>query len=196
MAHRIAELLEREQIAETVENRETVRQECADLILRLWHQRREWPDKSPLASTLARLKGIQPKPEYERQNKVPETWLEILPALDEINTEEEYLCWQAAIMELDPSELAEEIAQAEKYGENLDQEEQDLVTVLLALKKQREEQADLSRLGKEELTRHFAERLKSVARKRANLFGKVFSAPLVDDETNDSDAVVTVIDIG
>ena len=49
MAHRIAELMERAEQAQTDEDREAARRDCTNVIIRLWEHRGKFPFKPPLA---------------------------------------------------------------------------------------------------------------------------------------------------
>jgi chorismate-pyruvate lyase len=49
MAHRVAELIERAEHTQAETDKEAAKNECTDLILKLWERRYNWPHGQPLA---------------------------------------------------------------------------------------------------------------------------------------------------
>lgn len=135
MAHRFAELAERAENAESDEQRENLRRECADLVFRLWDRRSRETYRQPLTGIAAFLKNIREKdpasinPLWRYQTRVTaDNWIEMLPHLTDIGDREWRVCYYAALADLD---LA---AESELLAENADalpDEERELIVNLI-----------------------------------------------------------------
>lgn len=180
MAHRIAELMERSEGTADDSVREQARRECADLILRLWSQRREWPDAAPLSEILRVLGMAAPQEHRVRflPEKPPSNWFDALVRLEKLQDEEARTCWEAAILQIDQQQLSDELARAEPFAEDLNNEEREIYDLLLYLRDHIAEQVELLTLTLEQQTKHFAERLAKIHQRRATLFAEVSSSPI------------------
>lgn len=140
MAHRVAELMERAEQAQTDADRETARRECADLILRLWERRSYWPQGRPLAEVSEFLKkftdGLASFP-YNRAKTQPKepTWINILPHLIRLNKREEIIYRDAALADLSLEKEREWLAE---HREDMSDEECEVIERLLALRERLE----------------------------------------------------------
>src|SRR5436853_6772889 len=62
MSHRISELMERAEQADTEAGKEEAKRECAELILKVGGRRKHWPKGQPLGDLSRFLNSISPAP--------------------------------------------------------------------------------------------------------------------------------------
>ena len=114
MAHRLAELMQRAEHARTKAARDNAGQDCESLILRLWERRSSWPEGWPppsAATALERLASAEQGPDefgFTRHRAVDNgdrTWLGTLPLIADINRSELDTWRDAALLEMDDSEI-------------------------------------------------------------------------------------------
>ncbi len=74
MAHRIAELMERAEQAETEAEQEAAKRECTNVIIKLWEHRTKFPFKPPLADIAKFLKNLisNPPPSHWEKPEPPD----------------------------------------------------------------------------------------------------------------------------
>ena len=137
MAHRIAELMERAEAAESAGEREAAREACSDLVLRLWARRGQWPYGSPLGRVARALSALVSAPNaregegYERDRpESAEGWLGILEAIDRLGNEEFEVVRSAGIAGLD---VEAEKAWAERHADQMGDEEREVLGRILEL---------------------------------------------------------------
>lgn len=133
IAHRIAQLMQKADEAKNDEDREKARNQCADLILRVWSRRSGWPYGQPmerLAPILEKL-ATEPNP-YDRRSGEPEerSWTGVLPLLDEIHKKERRVHRDAALAEYP---LDESKAWLAKHGDEMSDEEADTLKYMVQM---------------------------------------------------------------
>jgi hypothetical protein len=99
MAHRVAELIDRAEHSETAEERDTAKQECTDVIMRLWKHRAARSRGRPLAETADFLEKLTATAQelYNPPAKEGDTWIDILSYLRYLQKREEEICLAAAL---------------------------------------------------------------------------------------------------
>lgn len=133
MAHRIAQLMQRADEARNDEEREETQSECADLILRVWSRRSVWPHGQPLAEVASAFEKLAAEPNpYGRPPGEPQerSWAGVFPLLDEIHKKERWVHRDAALAEYP---LAESKSWLEEHGDEMSQEEADVLGHLVKL---------------------------------------------------------------
>ncbi len=133
MAHRVAELIERAEQATSDTDRELVRRECADLIIRLWEHRAERSRARPLAAIRGFLEEFtRERTPYRRT--LPEegehTWLSVLPYIAELAEREYRICRDAAISGVS---IEEERVWLEDYNDDLSEDERRVTEIIIEL---------------------------------------------------------------
>lgn len=138
MAHRIAELIERADQAETDEGKESARRECSDLIIRLWERRTHWPYGQPLAEMAEFLKNLTTnESSYFQQYGQTEphvdnrSWIGILPQLIRLGDREIRVCRDAALADIN---IEEERAWLIEHPDELSTEEREIIEQLQKLR--------------------------------------------------------------
>lgn len=132
MSHRIAELMEQAERANTVAKRETAKRECTDLILRVWERRKYWLRGQPLGDLTAFLKCIVPESySYRREDNTPTepSWINVLPRLRTLNAREDQIVFDAAIADLDLEQDRKWLAE---HSDELSEEERQTITLLIS----------------------------------------------------------------
>jgi hypothetical protein len=102
MAHYIAELIERSEAA-LEEERESLKCECADTILRLWEHRNIVPLRSPLSTVAEKLELLtaeQPRCYLGRERQIDD-WSRLIHDLQDLHQRELRICMQGWILGLD-----------------------------------------------------------------------------------------------
>lgn len=136
MAHRIAELMERAEQAETEAEREAAKRECTDVIIRLWEHRAKFPFKPPLADIAKFLKNLtsDPSPSHWEKPEPPDgTWNSILPHLEKLQEREYRICHNMAVAE---TSLEEEREWLEEHPQEMSDDECEIIKYLLKLREQ------------------------------------------------------------
>jgi hypothetical protein len=137
MAHRVAELMDLAEHARTKSAREDAARECESLILRLWERRTSWPNGWPpptAAAALERLSSAEEGPGefgFYRQRVVDKgerTWLDTLPLIADLHRKELDAWRDAALINLDISEMSEWL---EKHREDLSDHDRDALEQLV-----------------------------------------------------------------
>lgn len=131
MAHRIAELMERAEQAETEAEREAAKREYTNVIIRLWEHRSKFPFKPPLADIAKFLRNLTsdlPPSHWEKPEPPDGTWNSILPHLEKLQEREYSICRNAAIAEIS---LEQEREWLEEHREEMSDDECDIIKYLL-----------------------------------------------------------------
>lgn len=126
MAHRVAELMQRAEQAEDEADRESVKQECSELILKIWERRSHLPYGRPLAEVAEFLKKFttDPPPAYLNKTEPSErTWVGILPILEALQEREDRVCRDAALADIPKEELEKEREWFTEHPEDISSEE-------------------------------------------------------------------------
>lgn len=131
MAHRVAQLLERAENAESAEDREASCRECTDLVLRLWAMRLDWPDGGPFVHIMPALQRIAEAfdaPKYSWHVQHPkDSWSETLFSLDNIARRESRICVCALAAEFSIEAAHEARQWLEQHGEDFPEEERQIL---------------------------------------------------------------------
>lgn len=135
MAHRVAELMQQAEQAETLAEHESAKQECSELILRIWKRRASLPYGRPLAEVAEFLRKFSSPPRFDRQITEPEekTWDSILPMLEALQEREDNVCRDAAIADLSAEAIEKERGWLKEHPEDLSQEESDTIEWLVKM---------------------------------------------------------------
>ncbi len=136
MAHRIAELMERAEQAETEAEQEAAKNECTDVIIRLWEHRAKFPFKPPLADIAKFLKNLtsDPSPSHWEKPEPPNgTWDSILPHLKKLQEREYKICHDVAIAETSLEEVSKWL---EEDRQEMSDDECQISEYLLKLREQ------------------------------------------------------------
>jgi hypothetical protein len=142
MSHRIAELMERAENTVDAVEREAIRRQCSDLIIRLWERRAHWPYGQPLAGVAELLKRlVSDERSYPGQDRReididPRSWIGVLPLLRKLQDREEEICFNAAIAEVD---LKAERDWLTQHGTELSEEERKITEKLISLRERLEQ---------------------------------------------------------
>lgn len=125
MAHRLAELLDAAETGRTRAQREAAAEQAADLILRLWQQRREWPRGWPpgeWSTLLERLQELEATPTWQRRFSSPSNvqpdWASALTEFDRIETAERHIVISAALVSMDAKDIEDWATASVKAGEH------------------------------------------------------------------------------
>jgi predicted Zn-dependent protease with MMP-like domain len=111
MAHRVAELMQRAEQAETQADCEIAQKECSELILKIWDRRSTLLDNRPLAEIadfLETFTGDSPTTYHTKTESDEKTWLSILPILNALQEREDKVCRDAAIADIPRAILEQE----------------------------------------------------------------------------------------
>lgn len=101
MAHRAAELLHRARAAKSVQQRERVHEQIADLVLRIWRERSHWPQGWPPENAVTLMSGLgQGSGHPSRRESRQSPWLEALTKLDELHSREKNVLLDLAFADL------------------------------------------------------------------------------------------------
>lgn len=143
MSHRIAELMERAESTVDAVEREAIRRQCSDLIIRLWERRTHWPYGQPLAGVAELLKSLvidetsyPGRHRHRETDSDPRSWVGILPLLRKLQDREEEICFNAAIAEVDLKAEREWLTQ---HGTELSEEEREITERLISLRERLEQ---------------------------------------------------------
>jgi hypothetical protein len=125
MAHRIAELQQRAANAVSGGERVAARRECADLILRVWTIRRDWPSRSPFSAFLPLLEPLvtDTNSYHWQRNEVRSPWVKAAHELEDISTQEWRLCLDAMLLDTPRREIENELRRCEDFYEEVDEDE-------------------------------------------------------------------------
>lgn len=177
MAHRIAELIERQDTVPDEVAREAARRECADLILRLWSRREDWPARAPLSNIKSLFQKRVDAYTHSRTGEVgpADSWWDALDALDSIHGEESSVIFTGAVLDLDVQEVEEDIRSAEAFGENLSEEEAEDVAFLKRLLVLRSGLKTLAEGSEAERLHYLSDRLNDLNTKRGRLLRTLLS---------------------
>jgi hypothetical protein len=111
MAHRVAELMQKAEQSEAEAEQEVAKQECSELILKIWERRSHLPYGRPLAEVAEFLKKFtgDPPPAYLTKTEPSEkTWVSILSMLKALQEREDRVCRDAAIADIPKETLEKE----------------------------------------------------------------------------------------
>jgi hypothetical protein len=143
MSHRIAELMERAESTVDAVEREAIRRQCSDLIIRLWERRAHWPYGQPLAGVAELLKSlVSDETSYPRQHRHREidvdsrSWIGVLPLIRKLQDREEDICRNVAIADVDLEAHREWLTQ---HGTELSEEEREITERLITLRERLEQ---------------------------------------------------------
>jgi hypothetical protein len=199
MAHRVAELMQRAEQAETLAERESAKQECSELILRIWERRASLPYGRPLAEVAEFLKKFTSnRPRFDRQRTEPEekTWNSILSILEALQVREDNVCRDAAIADLSVEAIEKERGWLKEHPEDLSQEESDTIEWLVerydrlsgdSYRLDRIPAANFANLPAQERTKLVHEALSKIETERRDL--------LMSIESHDEDSLSIDLDV-
>jgi len=131
MAHYVAELIERSDTAPEGE-RESLRRECADTVLRLWAHRNLSPMRNPLsevADELVKLTAEHPRYFLGRERQIDD-WSRLIHDLQDMHQRELRVCMQGWILGLD---LERDREYLNDYPDALNEDEHRTIRVLVEL---------------------------------------------------------------
>ena len=189
MSHRIAELMEKADKAESKVEREARREKCTDLILRLWERRKHWPYGSPLARVNEALSAIAGEPEFGDPSEPDQPdpsgrWEKVLQEVDRLQRKETSVLLFAIVANM---ELVFGEEWDEDYGGLMDERERETVDTLIALRNEASgenfelgfiEAPHFSKLPDEERAKLVRSSLRDIAERRAELLQNI------DEDTN------------
>ncbi len=147
MSHRIAELIERAESADTEEEKETAKQECTELILKVWKRRKYWPNGQPLGELSRFLHSVAPEPYSARNDEAVEekSWVSALSVIRKLHKYEDQIVLDSAIADLD---LTDDKEWVEQHPDEITDEEHRTISWLI--KRQEELRGQYYKLGREE----------------------------------------------
>lgn len=135
MAHRIAELMQAADEAETDDERESARSKCTDLILRLWERRKHWPYGDPLQRVSETLSAIVGEPSFGEPSEPNQPspsgkWDLVFQDMQELQRQENLVLLHAmsAGMRLEPGKQW-----LEDHGNLMSGKERDLLALFISL---------------------------------------------------------------
>lgn len=135
MAHRIAELMQAADDAETEEERESAQSKCTDLILRLWERRKHWPYGDPLQRVSETISAIVGEPNFNEPSEPNQPspsgkWESVFQEVQEHQRQEILVLLYAmsASMKLEPSK-----DWLEDHGGLMAPKEKDLLDLFISL---------------------------------------------------------------
>jgi hypothetical protein len=101
MSHRIAELIAAGE--HEGPNREQIKRECTDLILRVWEHRSHWPKGWPPPAAAELLQALDDSHPATRRRRIPKmtSWLDGLSKLRKLHDREDSVWRKASIASLD-----------------------------------------------------------------------------------------------
>jgi hypothetical protein len=189
MAHRVAELMDLAENAPSEEERKTARNECSDLILKLWEKRMEWPHAGPLKWVLPALRKLTREPPTSHgwgwnEPKLDGSWAGLLPRMKQLQAHESTICLFACFADI-PKEATDNARQwLDEMVQELSEEERDTLQLLVDWSDSvhaedfaldGEKISNFGSLPPEERTKHIQAALKRVANDRAELVQKATS---------------------
>ena len=130
MAHRVAELMQQAEQAETLAEQQSAKQECSELILRIWERRAFLPYGRPLAEVAEFLRNFTSSPprfDRRRTESEEKTWDNILPILEALQVREDDVCRDAAIADLSAAAIEKQREWLTKHLEDLSPEESQVI---------------------------------------------------------------------
>jgi hypothetical protein len=199
MAHRVAELMQQAEQAETPAERESAKQECSELILRIWERREFLPYGQPLAEVAEFLKKFTSnRPRFDRQRTEPEeqTWDGILQILEALQEREDDVCRDAAIADLSAETIEKQREWLAEHLEDLSSEESQVIEWLCqqhdrlsgdSYRLDRIPAANFANLPAQERTKLAHEALSKIETERREL--------LMSIESHDEDNLSTDLDV-
>jgi hypothetical protein len=199
MAHRVAELMQQAEQSETLAEQESAKQECSELILRIWERRASLPYGRPLAEVAEFLrKFTSNRPRFNRQRTEPDakTWDSVLPILEALQVREDNVCRDAAIADLSAEAIEKERGWLKEHPEDLSQEESDTIEWLVgrydrlsgdSYKLDLIPAANFTSLPAQERTKLVHEALSTIETERRDL--------LMSIESHDEDSLSTDLDV-
>jgi hypothetical protein len=134
MAHRVSELMQIAEQSEILADRELAKQECSELILKIWERRTSLPYGQPLAKVADFLRKFTSSPprSARRTNKLEEkTWNGILLTLEALQEREDNICRSAAIADLPEKAIEQEREWLTENPDDLSSEESDTIEWLV-----------------------------------------------------------------
>lgn len=127
MSHRVAELMHE---AENLEgkNREAAKRECADLIMRLWERRIDWPYGAPLTYILPALRRIVSEPDsasswHQNAKKPDGTWSGLGSEIERLAERERQVLCAARFADISKEAVLYTKNWLEEFGNDLSNEE-------------------------------------------------------------------------
>lgn len=101
MAHRVAELIDRENKAGTPKAKNKAAADAADLVLRLWAHRSNWPKGWPPESAAKVLAALEPQPYKTEGSPSGSPWIDSLRRVADLQTKEWRLWTDFGLLDLD-----------------------------------------------------------------------------------------------
>lgn len=135
MAYRIAELMDKIEKTVSETERENIKQECTDLILKVWEKRTGWTTSRPLGKTVNKLRELIERPRFPSANDLSPnsiTWIELPDYLKALQEEQWAICSEVWIATLD---LQKEEEWLNKFPEETSTDEGLLIVNLLNRRK-------------------------------------------------------------
>jgi hypothetical protein len=132
MAHRVAELIDRGNKAGTPKAKNKVAAEAADLVLRLWAHRSNWPKGWPPESAAKVLAALEPQPYRTDGPPSGSPWIDSLRRLADLQAKEWRLWTDFGLLDLDLG--AEQRALSDESG-NLRDDEREVLAQLVRRRK-------------------------------------------------------------
>ncbi len=120
MAHRVAGLIDRANKASTAKARSKAAAEAADLVLRLWAHRSNWPKGWPPQSAAKVLAALDSQPYPAEGPPSGSSWLDSFHRLADLQTSERHLWVDFGLLDLELE--AEERALSDESGDLRDDE--------------------------------------------------------------------------
>jgi hypothetical protein len=199
MAHRVAELMQKAEQAETLAEQESAKQECSELILRIWQRRAVLPYGRPLAEVaefLRKFTSSPPRFDRQRTELEEQTWNSILSILETLQIREDNVCRDAAIADLSVDTIEKEREWLKEHPEDLSPEESDTIELLEkwydrlsgdSYSLDRIPAANFASLPAQERTKLVHEALSKIETERKDL--------LMSIESHDEDSLSTDLDV-
>jgi hypothetical protein len=128
MAHRVAELIDRANKAATPKARNTAAADAADLVLRLWAHRSNWPKGWPPPSAAKVLGALDPQPYAADGSLSGSPWVDSLHRLADLHTREQHLWIDFGLLDL---ELEAEQRALSDEGADLREDEREVLERLV-----------------------------------------------------------------
>ena len=199
MAYRIAELIDKvEKIeSESKSELETTKQECTDLILKVWEKHNSWSKGQPLGQIITSLQELTEEKSFRfYEDSIPSsiTWLQLLDYLKILQEEESCVCLEAYITTLN---LDKEQKWLNNFPEELTTDEGSIIAKLLDRRKSMNKEdytlgskkvSKFGLLSYEKRTKLVIDHLQEIADKRQKLFAAVAKTTLTQEtlDTNES----------
>jgi hypothetical protein len=182
MAHRIAELIEQADQAYTPQERETARQECTELIIRLWERRWQRSNGRPFSEIISDLEQLTAPPPSQYGAEVSpseNTWIGAMSRLEQLAHRERRICYDAAVAGLDIDSEREWLIE---HKDDLSEEEQKGLRLLVDDYERLKGEyytldgvrvPDFAALSSRERTRYALEALERVKAERQDLSARI-----------------------